>query len=99
MREESGMAKVLIVNPIIRAEDDPRHVPYGLALLAGVANREGHQIQVFDSNGWRPSDEELVEAIQADDWDVIATGGVTTAHGYIKKNGQAPRQDVPDALV
>ena len=71
MREESEMAKVLIVNPIIRAEDDPRHVPYGLALLAGVANREGHQIQVFDSNGWRPSDEELVEAIQADDWDVI----------------------------
>ena len=30
------MAKVLIVNPIIRAEDDPRHVPYGLALLAGI---------------------------------------------------------------
>jgi len=75
------MAKVLIVNPIIRAEDDPRHVPYGLALLAGVASREGHQIQVFDSNGWRPSDDELVEAIQADDWDVIATGGITTAYG------------------
>jgi anaerobic magnesium-protoporphyrin IX monomethyl ester cyclase len=54
MLEESAMAKVLIVNPIIRAEDNPRHVPYGLALLAGIANREGHQIQVFDSNGWRP---------------------------------------------
>lgn len=37
------MAKVLIVNPVIRAEDDPRHVPYGLALLAGAANREGHK--------------------------------------------------------
>src|SRR5207245_10146113 len=93
------MAKVLIVNPIIRAEDDPRHVPYGLALLAGVANREGHQIQVFDSNGWRPSDEELVEAIQVDDWDVIATGGITTGYGYMKKTGQLARQYGQNALI
>ena len=93
------MAKVLIVNPIIRAEDDPRHVPYGLALLAGVASREGHQIQVFDSNGWRPSDDELVEAIQADNWDVIATGGITTAYGYMKKTVQLARQHAPNALV
>jgi len=75
------MAKVLIVNPVIRAEDDPRHVPYGLALLAGVANREGHEIQVFDANGWRPTDEELIEAIKADEWDVIATGGNSAGIG------------------
>ena len=93
------MAKVLIVNPIIRAEDDPRHVPYGLALLAGITNREGHQVQVFDSNAWRPSDEELVEAIQADDWDVIATGGITTAYGYMKKTVQLARQYAPNALI
>ena len=28
------MAKVLFVNPVIREEDAPRHVPYGMALLA-----------------------------------------------------------------
>ena len=93
------MAKVLIVNPVIRAEDDPRHVPYGLALLAGVANREGHQIQVFDANGWRPTDQELVDAIQADDWDVIATGGITTAYGYMKKTVQLARRHAPEALI
>jgi radical SAM superfamily enzyme YgiQ (UPF0313 family) len=93
------VAKVLIVNPIIRAEDDPRHVPYGLALLAGVASREGHQLQVFDANAWRPSDDELSDAMQADDWDVIATGGITTAYGYMKKSVQLARRHAPDALV
>lgn len=93
------MAKVLIINPVIRAEDDPRHVPYGLALLAAVAHREGHEIQVFDANGWRPTDEELIEAIKADRWDVIATGGITTAYGYMKKSVQLARRYAPDALI
>ncbi|TKB33176.1 MAG: cobalamin B12-binding domain-containing protein, partial [Nitrospira sp.] len=93
------MAKVLIINPVIRAEDDPRHVPYGLALIAAVANREGHEIQVFDANGWRPTDEELIDAIKADDWDVIATGGITTAYGYMKKSVEFARQYAPDALI
>ena len=40
-----------------------------------------------------------MEAIQADDWDVIATGGITTAYGYMKKTVQLARQYAPNALV
>ena len=47
------MAKILFVNPAIREEDDPRHVPYGMALLAAIAMREGHLVQVYDANAWR----------------------------------------------
>ena len=47
------MAKVLFLNPLIREEDDPRHVPYGEALLAAIAMRDGHQVQVYDANAWR----------------------------------------------
>nr|MBI3611652.1 B12-binding domain-containing radical SAM protein [Nitrospirota bacterium] len=93
------MAKVLMVNPIVRAEDDPHHVPYGLALLAGVAVREGHQIQVFDANAWRPDDSELVDALKADQWDVIATGGITTTYGYMKKTVRLAREHAPHALI
>jgi anaerobic magnesium-protoporphyrin IX monomethyl ester cyclase len=39
-----------------------------------------------------------VQAIQADDWDVIATGG-TTAYGYMKKTVQLARQYAPNALI
>ena len=28
------MAKVLFINPVVREEDKPKHIPYGIALLA-----------------------------------------------------------------
>ena len=31
------MAKILLINPTVREEDVPRHVPYGIALLAAIA--------------------------------------------------------------
>ena len=43
---ETFVAKVLFVNPIIRAEDAPRHVPYGIALLSAICDRLGHQVSI-----------------------------------------------------
>ena len=31
------MAKILFVNPVVREEDVPRHIPYGIAMLASIA--------------------------------------------------------------
>jgi len=39
------MVKILIINPIIREENDPKHLPYGQALMAAIAIKEGHQVQ------------------------------------------------------
>lgn len=92
------MAKVLLINPVIREEDDPKHVPYGLALMAAIASKNGHQVQVYDANAWRLPDETLQEVIEADDWDVIATGSITTAYGYIKKTVRLAKEHAPRAL-
>lgn len=78
------MAKILFINPAIRMEDVPRHVPYGMALLAAVCDRAGHQVQVFDANAWRPPIETIREVLQADSWDLVALGGITTTYGYVK---------------
>jgi len=78
------MAKVLFINPVIREEDDPRHVPYGIALLASILMREGHLVQVFDANAWRASDHVLAQVLTADRWDVVALGGITTAYRSIR---------------
>ena len=53
------MAKVLFINPAIREEDDPKHVPYGIALLVAIVTNAGHQVQVYDANAWRLTDQEL----------------------------------------
>ena len=86
------MAKVLFINPVVRQEDNPKHIPYGIALLAAISDQQGHQVQVFDANAWRPEDKIIAEIMQADDWDVIAAGGITTTYSYVKKLMQYARR-------
>jgi anaerobic magnesium-protoporphyrin IX monomethyl ester cyclase len=91
--------KILFLNPAIREESVPRHVPYGQALMVAMADKRGHHVQVFDANAWRPTDEDLAEAVREDDWDVIATGGITTTYSYIKKAVHIARVNAPRALI
>lgn len=93
------MAKVLFVNPVVREEDVPRHVPYGMALLASLAMKEGHLVQVYDANAWRLEDEVLRQALEADDWDVVAVGGITTTYGYVEKVCRLAAEVAPEALL
>jgi radical SAM superfamily enzyme YgiQ (UPF0313 family) len=93
------MAKVLFVNPVIREEEDPKHVPYGIALLAAIVMAEGHQVQVYDANAWRASDAVLHQVLAADRWDVVALGGITTAYKSIKHIVEAAERHAPEALI
>ena len=93
------MAKVLFINPIVREEDVPRHVPYGIALLAAIAMNKGHLVQVYDANAWRLGEETLREVLAADRWDAIALGGITTAYGSIKGIVRVAREVCPKSLI
>ena len=93
------MAKILFINPVVREEDVPRHVPYGIALLAAICMERGHLVQVFDQNAWRPSEQTVVDVLLADDWDVVALGGITTAYGSIKKVVRTAREQLPEVKI
>ena len=93
------MAKVLFLNPVIRQEAKPTHIPYGFAQLIALAVKAGHQVQLFDANAWRPTEKEIREVINADNWDVIATGGLVTTYGFIKKAVRCARQVNKKALI
>ncbi len=93
------MAKVLFINPVVREEDEPRHVPYGIALLAALAMQEGHLVQAYDMNAWRLGDDVLQEVLEADDWDVVAMGGMSTTYSCVKKICKASKAFAPRALV
>lgn len=93
------MAKVLFINPVVREEGKPMHVPYGIALLAAIAMEEGHLVQVYDANAWRKGDDVLRQVLLADEWDVVALGGITTAYGSIKKIVGIAREACPDSLI
>ena len=93
------MAKILFINPVIRDDDNPKHVPYGMALLASIANRDGHSIQVYDANAWRLEDDQLKQALAADNWDIVAIGGISTTYAYVKKTAQFAKEVAPQSLV
>jgi radical SAM superfamily enzyme YgiQ (UPF0313 family) len=93
------MAKVLFVNPVVREEDDPRHVPYGIALLAAIAVAKGHLVQIYDQNAWRQGEDVIRRVFEADDWDVIAMGGITTTYGSVKQMVPIARAVRPNAVI
>lgn len=93
------MAKILFVNPVVREEDVPRHIPYGIALLASIAINNGHQVQIYDANAWRLGLEVLPEVYQADEWDVIAIGGLTTSYNFIKDACRIAKECSPKSFL
>lgn len=92
------MAKVLMVNPVVREEDKPKHIPYGMAILAQIAIDHGHLVQIYDANAWRKGDEILRQVFAADDWDVIAIGGLTTTYAYVRKALKLAEDVAPNAF-
>lgn len=93
------MAKILFVNPVVREEDVPRHIPYGIALLASISINAGHQVQIYDANAWRKGFGVLPDIYKADDWDVIAIGGLTTTYNFIKEACRQAKKYAPDAFL
>ena len=93
------MAKILMINPVVREEDVPRHVPYGIALLASIAMDNGHLVQIYDANAWRQNEDVHREVLVSDDWDVVAMGGITTAYRSVKDLVGLARELCPDTLI
>src|SRR3989344_5710094 len=92
------MAKILLINPVVRQEESPKHIPYGIAQLAKIADKNGHEVQIFDANAWRPDDKTIRSILQADDWGVIGLGGITTTYGWVKKPIRYAKQYSPRSL-
>ncbi|GAA5132123.1 B12-binding domain-containing radical SAM protein [Thalassotalea piscium] len=93
------MAKILFINPVVREEDVPRHIPYGIALLASIAMNKGHLVQVYDANAHRLPLDTIIEVCEADNWDAICIGGLTTTYNYIKKACKLIKQTAPKAQL
>ena len=93
------MAKILLVNPVIRQTDKPRHVPFGLAQLAAIISNAGHQVQVFDCGAWRPTEKQIRSVLRADQREVIGIGGLVTSYGYIKNFLAMAREECPESLL
>ena len=93
------MAKVLFINPMVREEEEPKHIPMGMAQLASIAIKAGHQIQIYDHNAWRADDDQVVDVLKSDNWDIIGFGGITTSYSSLKKLIKLARKVLPKTTL
>lgn len=77
--------KVLLIHPVIREWAKPNCFPSGLGYLAAEIINAGHEVEIYDCNATRPSDEEFEKFIANSDYDLVGTGGIVTIYKTIKK--------------
>jgi len=91
---------VLIINPPIRLDDKPRHIPHGLAILANIIRSKLDIMPAFlDVNAHRYSEGEVEKAIESIDFDVVLIGGLVPTYGRIIKLARFIRFVNPDARI
>jgi anaerobic magnesium-protoporphyrin IX monomethyl ester cyclase len=97
--------KILFINPSIREGSEAKHVPYGELLVAACAEEWfGADTALLDLNAIRSTlnqkqiDEELIAAVQEEDWDIVGIGGITTTYNSIQRSLKLIRP-LTDSLI
>lgn len=98
------MVRIAFLNPPVRADEPAKHVPYGIAQLAAIADEWGAQVAVEDNNATRFPIEVIRQSMKDvynEDkvlWDIFAFSGIVTTYGWIKETATALRKDWPETL-
>lgn len=91
--------KILLINPPVRQQIAPGDIPYGLGIIAAIAEEEGHQVAFLDLNAHRVSLQEAAEEITIDDYEIIGIGGLSSMFKDIQRILPICKQIHPDALI
>ncbi len=70
--------KILLINSPIRLNAKPNCIPYGLAVIASILRKDGHDVEIFDINALRLSKEEILGVLRLKKWDVSGISGLIT---------------------
>lgn len=94
--------KIILINPIVRPQDPPFHIPFGIAILARIADQLGHEVGILDLNANRFSVDAFREELKDADYkdaDVFGIGGMSSQYKFIKPLVPIIKQVHPDALL
>ncbi len=92
--------EILIINPPVRLDDKPRHIPHGLAILANIIRKKMDIEPTFlDINGYRYSDQKVKEIIENTNFDIVLIGGIASTYSVIVKLSKLIKEVNPDAKI
>ena len=97
--------KVLFVVPEIRLDSGPQYFPFWAGILASIVQQKNGQVGILDLNALRMKFggkqvpiEVIEEEINAENWDFVGIGGLTTTYSRIKQLAPIIRRCAPNAL-
>ena len=97
--------KTLLVHPQVRAQDKPRHICYGIGILANII-RDKHEVAICDMNIQRMNynsedlyDVYLMDCLKVAKWDFIGVGGLSSQYKDVKKILPRARKTNPQATI
>jgi len=92
--------KILLINPLIRGSEPPRHPPFGLGVIANLLLKNGHDISIWDINAKRPNEKEIARRInEFDQYSCIGIGGLITTFSYIRELIRKIRENHPSLKI
>ena len=91
--------KCLLINPIIKPKEPPYNIPLGLAYIAAVIDSQGHEVAIFDNNAYRLKNEDIINEINEESWDIIGIGSLVTTYTWQKRMFRMLRNEFPNAIL
>lgn len=87
---------ILLVNPPCRAAVV---LPLGLGYIAGVLRNAGHKITMLDLNAKNMEEDAVGKLLEADGYDIIGIGGLTTTYNFVKKFSALAKKASPSSRI
>lgn len=100
------MVRIAFINPPTSRTtlEGAKHVPYGLAQLAAVADSKGAQVAVIDVNATLAEMDVIRDELKSEvkdygPWDIIAMGSLVTTYGWQKEAAKALKKEFPLSMI
>jgi len=91
---------ILLINPPIRENEPPRHIPIGLGILTNVLLNEGNNVNILDINAERLNNSAVYDRINLNSkYDIIGVGGLLTTYKYMKWLIPELKKFNPDSII
>jgi len=76
--------KILLINSPVRLDAQPSCIPYGLATGAATLLNAGCDVEIYDINALRHSEDAVVRELKTRTWDVVGISGLITTYRFQK---------------
>ncbi|MBF0216892.1 MAG: B12-binding domain-containing radical SAM protein [Candidatus Omnitrophica bacterium] len=75
--------KILLINPPMVLDQDPRHYSIGIGYIDRTLRDLGHDVEILDIDGYRFEKEEVSARIRSSGPDIVGIGGLVTVYPYL----------------